>query len=122
MDNDRGPSMILSSGDAMSDSTTGVQVEALKAHVQAILDEVKRAGPEACRAVRYDVEARLPDELKSLDVGSASCAGLHVLTAVAMQISIDQALDGDLAGAIDTALEAGSWQQAADACEAAANP
>lgn len=107
----------------MGESTTGVLIDALKPHVQAILDEVKRAGAEACRAAQYEVQAKLPDEVKGFDVGNPSCAGLHVLAAVAWQISVDKAVDGDISGAIDTALEAISYQTAADNCEsAAANP
>lgn len=104
------------------DESTQVRIDLLKPHVQAVLDEVERAGPAACRAAHYEVETRLPDELRrEFDIGSTSCAGLHVLAAVTMQISIDKALDGDTAGAIDAALDSFQYQQAANNCEAASS-
>ena len=104
----------------MSESTE-LHIDLLKPHVQAILDEVRRAGPEACRAAQYEVEARLPEELRlARDAGSPSCAGLHVLAAVALQISIDMTLAGE-DGAIDVLLESFQYQQAAADCEAAAS-
>lgn len=101
----------------MSESS-GVRIDLLKPHVQAIVDEVRRAGPEACRAAQYEVEARLPEELQAVaaDVGSPDCAGLHVLAAVALQISIDQVLAGE--SGIDMLLEAVQWQPKAEDCEA----
>lgn len=100
--------------------SAGLRVDQLKPHVRAILDETRRAGPEACRTAQYEVEARLPEELRlASDVGHASCAGLHVLAAVAMQISIDEAAAGDTEHAIQHLLDSVEYQRAAEACEQA---
>ena len=96
--------------------STGLQIDLLKPHVHAILDEVRRAGPEASRAALYEVQARLPEELRvAADASGPSCSGLHVLAAVALQISIDEALAGDTDAAIQHALDAFEYQQAAKA-------
>jgi hypothetical protein len=96
-----------------------LQVDMLKPHLRAILDEARRVGLEGCRAARYEVEARFREETReaTFDKGFPQCAGLHVLAAVAMQIYLDVA---GQEGAIDALLEAFSAQGAADDCEAAA--
>lgn len=95
-----------------------LQIDMLKPHVRAIFDEVRRVGPEGCRAARYEVEARFREESKHAthDKGSLGCAGLHVLAAVAMQIYMDVSGQD---GAVDAYVEALIAQQAADDCEAA---
>jgi len=93
----------------MSESN-GLQIDLLKPHVRAILDEVRRAGPKACRAALDGVEAALPEELRASYASRAdrvasvaqSCAGLHTLAAVAMQLAIDfSGTDAGLMYALD---------------------
>ncbi|HXM54451.1 MAG TPA: hypothetical protein VOB72_03615 [Candidatus Dormibacteraeota bacterium] len=80
----------------MSESSA-VRIDLLQSHVRAILDEVRRAGPEACRAALDDAEAKLPERLRdpytaradSVASVAQSCAGLYTLAAVAMQLAQD---------------------------------
>jgi enoyl-CoA hydratase/carnithine racemase len=93
-----------------------LQIDLLKPHVKATLDEVRRAGPEACRAALYEVKAKLPEDLQvAAESVAQSCAGLHTLAAVATQLSIDEAADGHLDAAIQYALDAFEYEQAAHA-------
>ena len=101
----------------MSESTT-VQLAGLKPHLQAIVDEARRAGLEACRAIHYEVKASAEKTKLTSAEGNPDCGGLHVLAAVAYQISIDKAIEGD-PDAIDWLLEGASMSAAADACEQA---
>lgn len=98
---------------------TGLQVDMLKPHLQAIFDEVRRVGPDRCRAARYEIEARFLQEARDVafDKGSPDCAGKHVLAAVAMQIYLDMSGQEGALGALLDALIA---KQDADDCEAAA--
>jgi hypothetical protein len=103
----------------MMSEPDGLRIDVLKPHVQAIFDEVRRVGPEGCRAARYEVEARFREEPRpaTFDKGSPQCAGLHVLAAVAMQIYMDVSGQD---GAVLAFVEALIAQQQADDCEAAA--
>lgn len=98
--------------------SAAVQLDGLKPHLQAIVDEARRAGLEACRAIHYEVKASAEKTKLASAEGNPDCAGLHVLAAVAFQISIDKAIDGD-PDAIDWLLEGVSMSNAADACEQA---
>jgi hypothetical protein len=96
----------------------GLQIDMLKPHVQAIFDEIRRVGPQGCRAARYEVEARFRAEPQPThDLGSPDCSGLHVLAAVAMQIYMDVSGQD---GAVPAYIEALIAQKQANDCEAAA--
>jgi hypothetical protein len=100
--------------------SAGLRVDLLKPHVRAILDETRRAGPDACRIAHYEADARLSDELRlAADVGHVACAGLHVLAAVAKQISADEAAEGDTDHALQHLLDSVEYERAAQACEQA---
>lgn len=96
---------------------SGLRIDLLKPHVQAIIDEVRRAGPGAGRAARYEIEARLPKELRDVAFDAIpDCNTYHVLAAVTLQISIDMVLAGE--SGIDMLLTSFTWQWLADDCEA----
>ena len=100
----------------------GLQTDALKPHLRAIIDQARRAGPESCRRAHYEAKRRLSDELRRVALeGHPDCNALHVLAAVAMAIVHDASLDGD-PNAIDWLLESISMDQAATACEQAHSP
>ncbi|HET7398126.1 MAG TPA: hypothetical protein VFJ94_06360 [Intrasporangium sp.] len=77
----------------------GLRVDALKPHLKAILDEVRRAGPEASRDARRMIDAEFLERRKAEYGGelasdssasvAMSCAGLYTLSAVALQIYHD---------------------------------
>lgn len=77
----------------------GLPVDELKPHLKAILDAVRRAGPEASRDARRRIDAELLERRRAAYVeGGAtdrspsvamSCAGLYTLSAVALQIYHD---------------------------------
>ena len=98
--------------------SAAVQLDELKPHLQAIIDEARRAGLEACRAVHYEAKASAEKTKLASAEGSPDCGGLHVLAAVAFDISSEKALVGD-PGWLDWFLEGVSMSTAADACEAA---
>jgi hypothetical protein len=98
----------------------GVRIDALKPHLRAIVDETRRAGPEACQRAHYDAKVRLSDKLQGLQ-GHPDCNSLHVLAAVAMAIFHDASPAGD-PDALDWLLESFSMDQAATACEQAHSP
>lgn len=100
----------------------GVQIDVLKPHLRAIIEEARRAGTEACERAHYEAKTRLPDELRKLALeGHPDCNALHVLAAVALEISTEAALEGD-PSAIDWLLESVMMDQAAAACEQAHSP
>jgi hypothetical protein len=76
----------------------GLRLDALKPHLKAILDEVRRAGPGASRDARRMIDAEfLESQRAKYGSGVASdsasvamsCAGLYTLSAVALQIYHD---------------------------------
>jgi len=80
----------------MGDSPTRPQIDLLKPHVQAILEEARRVGPEAARAAFYEVEAKLPEEARAAADGRQSCEALHVMAAVAHDLGFDAWEAGNL--------------------------
>jgi hypothetical protein len=103
----------------MMSESSGLQIDVLKPHVQAILDEVRRLGPEGCRAARREAESRFKarPQVAPFDLGSPQCGAQHVLAAIAMEMYLD--VSGQ-PGAVDAYIEALIAQHAADDCEAAA--
>jgi hypothetical protein len=102
--------------------TDGIWIAPLKPHLQAIIDEARRAGSEACQRAHYEAKAGLSDEFSRLALeGHPDCNALHVLAAVAMAIFHDASLNSD-SNAMDWLLESISMDQAATACEQAHAP
>jgi hypothetical protein len=99
-----------------------LQIDALKSHLRAIIDQARRAGPEACRRAHYEAKTRLSDELGRLALdGHPDCNGLHVLAAVAFAIYQEASATSD-PNALDWLLESISMDMAADRCEQAHAP
>ena len=79
--------------------TPGLQLEVLTPHLKAILDEVRRAGPDAERDARGRLDIELLERTRaeygeqvafeSSSSVAMSCAGLYTLSAVALQIYHD---------------------------------
>jgi hypothetical protein len=102
--------------------TAGLQVDLLKPHVRAIFDEARRVGPEAALAAWYEVEAKLPKELRaaaneklrtaadSSDRVNFSCASLHATAAVLAILSDAADEEGDLSTAILLLTQATEYQ------------
>src|SRR5262245_7492175 len=89
----------------------GLQIDALKPHLRAIVDEAGRAGPDACRRAHDEASRQLSDELRRVALeGHPDCNAKHVLAAVAMAIFRDASLDGD-PDALDWLLESISMDQ-----------
>jgi hypothetical protein len=95
------------------DEPSELRVDALKPHLKAILDEVRRAGPAASR----DALARIdPDFLErrraeygtevASDSVAMSCDGLYTLSAVALELYHDTDEVGYLLDAADYYLAA----------------
>ena len=99
----------------MGESNAGPQIDLLKPHVRAFLDEAKRIGSTAALAAFYEVEAKLPDELKAAANAPASCEALHVLAAVASELGWDAWESGDLDGAFGYFGDAYTYRSAAHA-------
>jgi hypothetical protein len=98
-----------------------LRIDELKPHFRAIIDEVRRAGPAACRQAHYDARKRFEQGRAFEAKGHPDCGSLHVLAAVALEISMAATIDGD-DDAIDWLLESISMDSAASACEAAHTP
>ena len=93
-----------------------VQLDRMKPHVQAIFDEVKRLGPEGCRAIHYEVGANLSEEMRrQRENASSDCSTQHFLAAVAHII----ALEADREHAVDAALQWAQAEQETADCDAA---
>lgn len=76
----------------MSESPYGSQIDLLKPHLQAIVDGARRTGSEAALAAFYEIEAKLPEEVRAKADSPASgrsCGALHVLAAVASSLGFD---------------------------------
>jgi hypothetical protein len=95
----------------------GVQIDMLKPHVQAIFDEARRAGPEACYAALYETEASFQETARTMAFHGPppDCGAEHVLAAVAWDIYKDQS---GQEGAIIAFLDALIARQAANRCDA----
>jgi hypothetical protein len=80
----------------MGESST-LQIDLLKPHVRALLDEVRRAGPAAARTALYEADLELIEKQRPAVAGAnlegasvaMSCAGLYTLSAVAYQLYVD---------------------------------
>jgi hypothetical protein len=107
--------------------TTELQIDQLKPHVEAVLDEIQRAGPDAVRSAHNRIAAELSQEEQTVlgyREGSAadvsadrpnppqSCSALLVLSAVAFQIYQDKKED-DPEGAIPNLIDSADYNLAA---------
>jgi hypothetical protein len=97
--------------------SAGLQIDMLKPHVRAILDEARRVGPEACYAALDKTEASFTETARTMAFHGppADCGAEHVLAAVAWDIYKDQ--EGQ-EGAIIAFLDALIARQAASTCDA----
>jgi hypothetical protein len=85
--------------EACMNNPEGLQIEALKPHLKAILDEVRRVGVTASGDARKLIDTELLERQRSEYEGdlafdsapsvAMSCAGLYTLSAVALQLYHD---------------------------------
>ncbi len=95
----------------------GLQTGMLKPHVQAIFDEARRVGPEACYAALAASEAVFRETARTFEFHGPppDCGAEHVLAAVAWEIYQDKSgQDGAVLAFIDALIA----RQAANNCDA----